>query len=524
VPARPQLRPGALTALLALAAVGLASLLADLGTLHRLEHGDSLVPVLVSLQRWTPFYWDQERYGMLVPLLAWPVREPLANLLLQRWLTGVAGLGAVLLLARRAAPGRAALPCGLLAAALFLALVPAPFQFEYLADQPYGLSLCLGLGGLALAERRPSGAAPGAARLAGAALLLLAAHWVNAAVGLFLGPVVVASALADRAEGTPARAALRQLGIELSLTAAGLAAGQGMLWLYPVLSGHPLRLDMGTLPAAAWPGAWGALLANGLTGLGVPFLLALAGVGVLGLCLPWRARAGGDRPRPRRAALLRGAALVAAALAYALANGTLRWVSHNVFHWRYLAPSAALLAVAATALVAEPLSRAGLARAARAAAAALVPAAALLAYGPPSLAGVRADLDARLGRWTPDVLEARCDLVAGDYWSVWPAVWHAGWVAGQRGVPAPYGITHRTNPTVRFWSGRPRESLRICRVRGVEAEAERWLRAFHLWPVRTLERRATVDVVAFAPWLPDTAPAPEAAQVGPVRSEAGPMP
>ena len=42
------------------------------------------MPVLVSLQRWTPFYWDQERYGMLIPALALPVRDPLLNLLLQR--------------------------------------------------------------------------------------------------------------------------------------------------------------------------------------------------------------------------------------------------------------------------------------------------------------------------------------------------------------------------------------------------------------------------------------------------------
>jgi hypothetical protein len=253
------------------------------------------------------------------------------------------------------------------------------------------------------------------------------------------------------------------------------------------------------------------------------------------VCLPWSvdreavpapvaAARAPSQARPLRAALLRSAVLVLAALAYALWNGTLRWVSHNAFHWRYLAPSIALTSVAATALLAEPLSRAGLARVARLAAAALVPLAALLAYGAPSLSGVRGDLDARLGRWTGDVLEARCDLVAGDYWSVWPAVWHAGWVAYERGVPAPYGITHRTNPTVRFWSGRPRESLRICRIQGVEAEAERWLRAFHLWPVQTVEHRTTVDVVSFSPGLPDTSPAPEAPQTGPVRSAAGPVP
>jgi hypothetical protein len=207
---------------------------------------------------------------------------------------------------------------------------------------------------------------------------------------------------------------------------------------------------------------------------------------------------------------------------YALWNGTLRWVSLNGFHWRYLAPSVVLAAVVAAAPLAQQLVRRwpGL----TAALAALVPAAALLAYGPPSLTGVRTDLDHRLGRWTEDVLGARCDLVAGDYWSVWPAVWHAGWVARGRGQNAPYGITHRSNPTVRFWRDRPREGLRICRVRGVEAIADSWLHAFHLWPVRVVEERPTVQVLALAPDLPDTPPVPAPPEGGRVRSAAGPVP
>ena len=141
-------------------ALAAAAALVDLGGLHRLENGDSLVPVLVSLQRFTPFYWDQERYGMLVPLLALPVREPLWNLLLQRLLLGLAGLSAVVLLARHVLGGRDWPLAGALAVAGLLAAAPAPWLFEYLFSQPYGLALALAAGGLAVAEPGADGRRP----------------------------------------------------------------------------------------------------------------------------------------------------------------------------------------------------------------------------------------------------------------------------------------------------------------------------------------------------------------------------
>jgi hypothetical protein len=461
--------------------------------------------VLVSLQRWTPLYWDQERYGMLVPLLALPFRDPLANLLVQRGLLILAGLASAVLLARWALAGRGARLAGILGAGTLLLLLPAPWLFEYLGDQPYGLSLALGLAGLLLVAPGDAGRRGRRWPRRGAALgLSLLAGWVNAGAGLFLAPVALARALADRLDGLPARQVLRRLAAELLLIGAGLLAGQACIWLYPVLSGHPLRLDLGTWPTSRWPWALWQLLSSGVRGAGLAWGAAVTGAALLGLLLPWApeaappvAVAAGARPGARRRLLLRAALLLGAALAYALATAVLRWVAANQFHWRYLAPSLLLAHLCGLSLLAEPLARARRLRGpALAAALALLPAAAVAAFGPRSPAGVRADLDAALGRWTEDVLAARCDLVAGDYWTVWPAVWHAAWAARQRGLPAPYGLTHRANPTARFWKGKAPPELRICRVRGAEAEAERWLRAFHLWPVRLLEERATVEVVA----------------------------
>ena len=71
-----------------------------LGSLHDLQHADSLLTVLISTQRWTPFFWGQDRFGMLVPLLAMPLRHPLANLLAQGWLMSTAALLAPFVMAR----------------------------------------------------------------------------------------------------------------------------------------------------------------------------------------------------------------------------------------------------------------------------------------------------------------------------------------------------------------------------------------------------------------------------------------
>jgi hypothetical protein len=494
---------------LLLGALVAAAALLDLGGFHRLENGDSIVPVLVSLQRWTPFYWDQERFGMLVPLLALPVRDPLWNLLLQRGLMILAGLAAVVLLCRHLLAERDWPLTGAAAAATLLVLAPEPWRFEYLGNQPYGLSLALTLAGLAFAEPMASGARRSRCRLAVGLLLVLLAHWVNPATGVLVGLLALARALEDRfTEPAEARGAIRdRFLVDAGLLAIGLASGQLSIVLYPVLTGQPLRLAVGFLPPGRWPSAWSEMVARawGEAGGWGPALLAGVALGAALTVLP-------SSRSFRRDALVRAATLLGAAAAYAAFVGALAWVAENHHHPRYLAPAAVLLHLAVISLLAEPLARAARAsRPAFAAALLALPLAALAVGGAPSLARVRADLDAVAGRLTEDVLAARCQLVAGDYWSVWPAVWHASLVARERGLcdaagDGPrriWGVSHRSTPTALQWKGIPVASLRVCRVRGEEPEreAERWLRAYHAWPVRVVEQRATVDVLGLVPPL-----------------------
>ncbi len=492
--------PAVRRAWLLMAALVAAAALLDLGSFHRLEQGDSIVPVLVSLQRWTPLYWDQERYGMLVPLLAWPVRDPLWNLLLQRGLMIFAGLAASVLLARHLLAERDWPLVGTVAAATLVLVAPAAWRFEYLGDQPYGVSLALALAGLAFAEPAAGGARRSRRRLAVGLLLVLLAHWVNPATGVLLGLLALARALEDWFTTDDRGAVRERLLVDAGLLAIGLTAGQLSIALYPAITGQPLRLAVGFLPLARWPAAWGAMVARawGEAGSWGWALLGGAALAAALAALP-------SSRSFRRDALVRAATLVAAATAYAAFVGALAWVAENHHHPRYLAPAALLLHLAVISLLAEPLARAARAsRPALVAAVLALPLAALAVGGAPSLARVRTDLDVVAGKLTEDVLAARCQLIAGDYWSVWPAVWHASLVARERGIDQPvWGVSHRATPTVVKWKGIPVASIRICRPHGAEPEreAERWLRAYHAWPVRVVERRATVDVLELEPPL-----------------------
>src|ERR1700712_4412402 len=117
--------------------IAVLALAMGLGTLHDYDHADSLLPVLVSTQRWTPFFWGQDRFGMLVPLLAMPLRDPLANLLAQGWMMTSAALLAPFAAARfLTGRGDQWMAIGAATNLLFLVVTPAVVQFDWFVAQP----------------------------------------------------------------------------------------------------------------------------------------------------------------------------------------------------------------------------------------------------------------------------------------------------------------------------------------------------------------------------------------------------
>jgi hypothetical protein len=512
-----------------LLACALAALWADLGSLHRLHHGDSLLPVLVSLQRWTPFFWEQDRYGMLIPLLARPVTHPFGNLLVQGFFNVFCGLSAFFLLPRYSL--RAGFPAlvGAVGAAAFLVLGPALYRFDYLMDANYGVWLTLGLGGLIVAEFDDDGRPRGWPRRLTALGLIVLAHWAYGATAVYLGTLVACRVAFS--EGFPGRLratlSARPLDLgELRGRAARSEPIQALAMLtLGFLAGRLLAgrarhqpTSFAMLPAAEWPHAWAGMLKETWLAIAPGFWPAMAMLGLGALLVPIvgaaRGRRGADSVLPWREA----AALATTAVVVGLFLGTRQWLKINLYAPRYLIPSVFLIQAAATMMVVVPLaSRAAPFLRRRgvvpAAVASLLLIGVATAYGRPSVRGVRKDLD-RFGRLTPDVLAAGCTHIAGDYWTVWPAVFHANLTMYERGEGRTvWGVTFRGQPASEIWKGSSQESRCVC-IPARDRFGDNWLMSFGFGRFDDVERRPTVRVLRRRPRPADDDQDPSAGKNG----------
>ncbi|HUR53015.1 MAG TPA: hypothetical protein VMZ71_02710, partial [Gemmataceae bacterium] len=156
-------------------------------TVHRLHTSDSLIPVLASLYAWEPFFWEQDRVGMLWPLLASPIRDPFANALAQTaavifcTLLVPLLLGLVLFRRRDVAP----LAAGVVNV-WYLAAAPEMFVQNHFVSSYHSSATAIACAALLLL--RDGG---GWWRWVVGGLLLAVAHWVYVAVVVFVLPVAV---------------------------------------------------------------------------------------------------------------------------------------------------------------------------------------------------------------------------------------------------------------------------------------------------------------------------------------------
>jgi len=496
-------KPARAAALVLVSGAAASALLADFGRFHRIHHGDTILSALISLYHWTPFYWDQNRFGMLIPLLAIPCRNPFWNLLFQCGVSLFAGLGALMLFVRYVA-GDSNWPLAAMIAALAaVAAGPHSPLFEaFLPDQVYPPGLATLLLGLLLLSRAraPLDRRLSSARRSAGAALIVIAYWVNMATPLLAVPLMLLRrAFVERRSspgGKPDPFFDRHL-IPLIVLFASLTL---VYWAFARFGPLP-GTSLNPLPVSRWPHAWWALTREAWdVWSSTPpsaALLPPALVGVVLIAAPSR--------REQAGRALRGAAaLICCSLVYFFEVGISRWVQWNEFNVRYLFPSfmmfhaalAILSAVAAAALLGrwvEPVVRLG--------SLPLLCAGALWAFGGPSLARVRADLDQTLGQRTPDVLEARCTHIAGYYWTVWPAVFHANWKLYEAGEHTVIiGVSEHSGSLLAARPPGPPEQLRVCVPVGDKdaEEAQNYLQRYSFPKLEPRGRHGTIELFVAA--------------------------
>src|SRR5262249_6387978 len=123
--------------------------------------------------------------------------------------------------------------------------------------------------------------------------------------------------------------------------------------------------------------------------------------------------------------------------------GTREWAASNDHHPRYLLGAVVSVQMILALLAVLPLAgwAAGRGRWVLGGLAALALfAAATSRYGFPSPERPRRDIDARAGALTAELLAADVDAIGGEYWTVWPAVYHANLVRRDRLM---YGVADR---------------------------------------------------------------------------------
>ena len=391
-----------------------------LGSLHDFQHADSLLTVLISTQRWTPFFWGQDRFGMLVPLVVMPVRDPLANLLVQGWLMTVGALLAPFVMARFLSRRTGVwLAVGALTDTLLLLIATPAVQFDWLVTQPYGLSIALGFAALIVADDR-DGIGPAVAAL----ILLTLASWVNIGVLVML---LIAAAIGG---SKPVRL------IALAIAGAGLAS----LAARYLATAH-------TITALAtprqWLDGWRQLLEGlaGVTEQPVPaIVIAIGAIAAAG----WLWRTGGLSPRPMAAILLM-------AVGTWLVVGTSLWVGMNRYSFRYMYPTLMIAGVGVSTIF-TALLRGRRSNALTAGALIALTAVAIVRYGSPSVSRIEHQFDDRFGRQTDAVLRSGATVIGGDYWRVWPAVFHVNLTLARTHVHARvFGLALRSEETDPLW-------------------------------------------------------------------------
>ena len=441
----------------------------DFGHVHKRHNSDSLLFTLASQYALTPYFWEQDRVGMLIPALTSCCPDLLSALLLQTGLTVFLGLAAPLLLAEVVCSHPVGRVAATLANAVMLVFAPGRISDTLLIECCYPIAITLGCTGILVLVR--GGDRPRWWRYPIAAGLFVLAHWVYLGVSVWLMPLVVGmSVLRPGVPVTGVRDAVvrvfRFFPGWVSLVLLCGAFGMGLWFMQLARQANPEWIrptSLESVPREEWPTAWLGFFDRMNTFPQAILWPEVAGsLAIVGLVTALMV-AGFRRswpPYPLAAAFV---VLGLAGATELFFNSTRSWAAKHGLLPRYfigfLECGQVILGLAAVFPMAGWIAGRGRWIAFGTSGVALFTAIAVT-YGFPSLNNPRADLDAEIGQLTPDLLAADVDAIGGHYWTAWPAMFHAN-IADPSRLRPMMGITLRSSVFRPYWEQTYKEGFRV---------------------------------------------------------------
>jgi hypothetical protein len=438
---------------------------------------------MMSLQKWTPFLWGQDRLGAPLALLARPIHHPLYNLLVQAGIMIWLALLAPPLVARLAGMRQDCAAVGTLVGILLLGLMGRFRLYDLLWIEPYAQSLSFGAAGLLTFERRSW-----ARWITGAGCLFLG-HYLNLALILPLLPLALLRPITDVVPQRRRRIRIASIAAVLGAFLISLTCTRMTGAPHEAYAPRPL-LQWG----AAYQGVASAILSKIPTRMWVACTGLVIG-GAVGLVRFRTAKDG--------RALIASGCLVIAAACHFLVLVPSGHILADTTSSRYAYMSLILLLTALSGWGLAPWLERLTARSRLIVQTALLAALLMVAavrYGPPSLAGVTRGLLAHSGAIADDIVAGRARFLLGGYWRTYPALYLANLKLYEQGKREfVWGLTEKAVATRQLWRREFRSGATYAMVKGDEKSARFYLRRYRVPSLEEVASTARIRLLREVP-------------------------
>lgn len=416
--------------------------------MHEHHNADSVMSTMLSVYGWDLFFWEQNRFGMLVPLLCVPFKNLEFNFYLQNLITITCGVLCFPLAHRLIFRERDILLPALCSYGTFILTSSSFFQWGFFSTWSiHSTSLCLALFALLLCEKQELLWFP-------IALILFSlASWVNASVSVMLMPLFL-GLTGVRLISSETRSGKRSLLIEATKGTTIIISGFVISKILERLPPLEYRNTWLHIPDTS---VWLPLIKKQLseffdTVQPTIWCLFIALTIVVGLFSVKRQRASREAGN--------WLMVIASTIFFAVITAIL-----FDGRWRYSLSNLVLVHIASVhlAVMGGRHARSWLQNNVKLASGAVLMAVigvvpVLLKYGVPESQNLTRGLRKDHGEMARQITEAGCTHMAGDYWIVWPTVFLAN-AAKTDGSDPIWALSHRSTPTMNLW--KPTEDQRI---------------------------------------------------------------